>query len=105
MYKFLFSTSRALLSVRSQFGMLEDSARFQLISLLIRETVTCGKSLLASSVVTMEESLDPGCKDKETSNIKSLIQADKVLSAVCLNNSLFAPVCGRLNFCKGKSLC
>lgn len=71
--------------------MLEDGARFQVISLLIRETVTCGKSLLASSVVSMEESSDPSYQGKETSTIKSLIQADKVLSAVSLNNTLFAP--------------
>ncbi|CAM8878100.1 unnamed protein product [Rhodiola kirilowii] len=72
----------ALLSVRSQYGMIEDGARFHVISHLIRETVICGKSLLASSIAGMDESSDPGYSDKETSTIQSLIQADKVLAAI-----------------------
>uniref|UniRef100_A0A7N0VH18 BEACH domain-containing protein B n=1 Tax=Kalanchoe fedtschenkoi TaxID=63787 RepID=A0A7N0VH18_KALFE len=72
----------ALLSVRSQYGMLEDGARFHVVSHLIRETLTCGKCLLALSIVSMDDSSDHGNSVKETSVIHNLIQADKVLSAI-----------------------
>ncbi|KAG7971974.1 hypothetical protein I3843_07G161500 [Carya illinoinensis] len=72
----------ALLAVRSQFGMLNDGARFHVISHLIRETVNCGKSLLATSIVGRDDSLDSGSNSKETGSIHNLIQKDRVLAAV-----------------------
>lgn len=79
--------ARALLFVRSQFGMLDDGARFHVISHLIRETVNFGKSMLASSIMGREESLDSGSNIKETGSIHNLIQRDRVLAAVRLSSS------------------
>lgn len=75
---------RALLSVRSRYGVLDDGARFHVISRLIRETVNCGKSVLATSMVGRDDSSDSGSNSKETGTIESLIQKDRVLSAVSL---------------------
>lgn len=72
----------ALLAVRSQFGMLNDGARFHVISHLIRETVNCGKSLLATSIVGRDDSSDSGSNSKETGSIHNLLQKDRVLAAV-----------------------
>ncbi|XP_062026093.1 BEACH domain-containing protein B isoform X1 [Rosa rugosa] len=72
----------ALLVVRSQFGMLDDGARFHVISHLIRETISFGKSMLASSIMGREDSLDSGSNVKETGSIHNLIQRDRVLAAV-----------------------
>ncbi|XP_050124229.1 BEACH domain-containing protein B-like isoform X1 [Malus sylvestris] len=72
----------ALLVVRSQFGMLDDGARFHVISHLIRETVNFGKSMLATSMMGREDSLDSGNSVKETGSIQNLIQRDRVLAAV-----------------------
>jgi hypothetical protein len=74
---------RALLAVRSQFGMLNEDARFHVISHLIRESVNCGKSLLATSIVGRDD-LDSGSFSKETGLIHNLIQKDRVLAAVSL---------------------
>lgn len=62
--------------------MLNEGARFHVISHLIRETVNCGKSLLATSIVGRDESLDSGSNSKETGSIHNLIQKDRVLAAV-----------------------
>lgn len=35
------------------YGMLDDGARFHLLSHLIRETVNIGKSMLATSIVSL----------------------------------------------------
>ncbi|BFG19464.1 hypothetical protein CerSpe_057380 [Prunus speciosa] len=72
----------ALLVVRSQFGMLDDGARFHVISHLIRETVNFGKSMLATSIMGREDSLDSGNNIKEAGSIHNLIQRDRVLAAV-----------------------
>lgn len=71
----------ALLSVRSQYGMLDDGARFHVISHLIRETVNCGKSILVTSIMGREESSDSG-SSKGGSTLQNIIQKDRVLSAV-----------------------
>ncbi|KAA8528370.1 hypothetical protein F0562_035725 [Nyssa sinensis] len=72
----------ALLIVRSQYGTLDDGARFHVISQLIRETVNCGKSMLATSIVGRDDSSDSGSNPKETGTIHNLIQKDRVLAAV-----------------------
>ncbi|KAM3682516.1 hypothetical protein ACJW31_12G078200 [Castanea mollissima] len=72
----------ALLAVRLQFGMLNEGARFHVISHLIRETVNCGKSLLATSIVGRDDSTDSGSNSKETGSIHNLLQKDRVLAAV-----------------------
>lgn len=75
--------SRALLAVRSQYGMLNDGTRFHVISHLIRETVNCGKSMLASSIMGRDDS-DSGSSVRESGSIQNLIQKDRVLAAVSL---------------------
>ncbi|CAL5383977.1 unnamed protein product [Camellia sinensis] len=72
----------ALLAVRSQYGMQDDGARFHVISHLIRETVNCGKPMLATSIMGRDESSDLGSNPKETGTLQSLIQKDRVHSAV-----------------------
>jgi hypothetical protein len=84
--------SRALLAVRSQFGMLNDGARFHVISHLIRETVNCGKSLLATSIVGRDDSSDSGSNSKETGSIHNLLQKDRVLAAVSLKSCISSVV-------------
>lgn len=71
-----------MLAVRSHYGMLDDGARFHVIAHLIRETVSCGKSMLATSIVGREDSADSSSNTKEGSSIHNLIQKDRVLSAV-----------------------
>ena len=73
--------ARALLAVRSKYGMLNDGARFHVISHLIRETVNCGKSLFALSILGRDDS-DSGSNLKESGSIQNLIQKDRVLAAV-----------------------
>lgn len=72
----------ALLAVRSQFGMLDDGARFHVIAHLIREAVDCGKLMLATSLVGRDDTSDIGSISKETGTIQNLIQKDRVLAAV-----------------------
>lgn len=76
--------SRALLSVRSRYGMLDDGARFHVMSHLIRETVNCGKSMLITSIASRDDSSDGGTNSKEANSIHNLIQKERVLSAVSL---------------------
>ncbi|XP_058069394.1 BEACH domain-containing protein B isoform X3 [Magnolia sinica] len=71
-----------LLIVRSQYGMLDDGARFHVISHLIRETVNCGKSMLATSILGRDDSSDSSNNIKEAGSIDNLIQKDRVLVAV-----------------------
>ncbi|KAK6940249.1 hypothetical protein RJ641_029780 [Dillenia turbinata] len=72
----------SLLAVRSQCGMLDDGARFHVISRLIREAVNSGKSLLATGVAGIDDSSDSGIGLKETGKIQNLVQKDRVLAAV-----------------------
>ncbi|XP_015579782.2 BEACH domain-containing protein B isoform X1 [Ricinus communis] len=71
-----------LLFIRSQYGMLDDGARFHVISHLIRETVNCGKAMLATAIVARDDSSDSGTNSKDTGSIHNLIQKDRVLMAV-----------------------
>ncbi|KAH0695321.1 hypothetical protein KY285_022418 [Solanum tuberosum] len=71
----------ALLAVRSHYGALDDGARFHVIAHIIRETVNCGKLMLATSIVSREDSVESGSSTKEGSTIHNLIQKDRVLSA------------------------
>ncbi|XP_051118042.1 BEACH domain-containing protein B isoform X2 [Andrographis paniculata] len=72
----------ALLAVRSQYGILDGGARFHVISSLIRETISCGKSMLASSVMDGDDLPDLSCSSKEGNSIFNFIQKDRLLSAV-----------------------
>ncbi|KAL4566093.1 hypothetical protein LXL04_030203 [Taraxacum kok-saghyz] len=72
----------ALLAVRSQFGMLDDGARFHVIAHLIREAVDCGKVMLATSIVGRDDLLDSSSVSKESGTIQNLIQKDRVLLAI-----------------------
>ncbi|KAK2659945.1 hypothetical protein Ddye_006478 [Dipteronia dyeriana] len=72
----------ALLAVRSQYGTLDDGSRFHVIAQLIRETVNCGKSILAISIMGRDDSSDSGSNLKETASIQNLIQKDRVLAVV-----------------------
>ncbi|XP_060199082.1 BEACH domain-containing protein B [Lycium barbarum] len=71
----------ALLAVRSHYGALDDGARFHVIAHIIRETVNCGKLMLATSIVSRDDSSESGSNTKEGSTIHNLIQKDRVLSA------------------------
>ncbi|CAL1372181.1 unnamed protein product [Linum trigynum] len=70
-----------LLAIRSQYGKLDDGARFHVISHLIREGLNYGKSLLAASMVNMDTS-DSGGNSKDTNSIHNLFQKERVLAAV-----------------------
>ncbi|KAD4386161.1 hypothetical protein E3N88_26330 [Mikania micrantha] len=72
----------ALLAVRSQFGTLDDGARFHVVAHLIREAVDCGKLMLATSIVGRDDTSDMGSISKEIGTIQNLIQKDRVLAAV-----------------------
>ncbi|KAI3726569.1 hypothetical protein L1987_66367 [Smallanthus sonchifolius] len=72
----------ALLAVRSQFGMLDDGARFHVIAHLIREAVDCGKLMLATNIIGRDDTSDMGSISKETGTIQNLIQKDRLLAAV-----------------------
>lgn len=72
---------RALLAVRSQYGISDDGARIHVISHFIRETVNCCKLVLASSM-SRDDSSDSGSNSKEPSAIHNLIQKDRVAAAV-----------------------
>jgi len=73
---------RFLLTVRSQYGMLDDGARFHVISHLILETVNFGKSMLISSILGREDSFEVSSNAMEAGSIFNLIQKDRVLAAV-----------------------
>lgn len=73
-----------MLAVRSQYGLLDDGARFHVVSHFIRETVNIGKPMLASSLMSSDNSSDPDGNFKETGSIQNIIQKDRVLAAVCL---------------------
>ncbi|XP_038974909.1 BEACH domain-containing protein B isoform X2 [Phoenix dactylifera] len=70
-----------LLAVRSQYGMLDDGARFHVISHLILETVSCGKSMLATSIMGRDDSVEVRSNTKEAGFIFNLIQRDRVFAS------------------------
>lgn len=71
----------SLLAVRYQYGMLDDGTRFHVISHLIRETVSCCKSLLATSMMGRDDSSDLGGVPPDMGAVHNLIQKDRVLVA------------------------
>lgn len=70
------------MKVRSEYGGLDDGARYHIISHLLLETVIIGKSMLATSMLGYE-TVDTGNNNKEESFIVNLLQKERVLSAVC----------------------
>ncbi|XP_068657011.1 BEACH domain-containing protein B [Aristolochia californica] len=72
----------SILTLRSQYGTLDDGARFHVISQLIRETVNCGKSMLATIILGKDDSANSAGNLQEAGTIHSLIQKDRLLSAV-----------------------
>lgn len=83
---------RSLLTARLHYGKLDDGGRFHVISHLIRETVNCGKSMLATGIMGKDDPSDSGSNMKEAGTIHALIQQDRVLAAVCykLRSSVFS---------------
>nr|XP_029116201.1 BEACH domain-containing protein B isoform X4 [Elaeis guineensis] len=71
----------SLLALRSQYGMLDDGARFHVISHLILETVSFGKSMLATSIMGRDDSVEVSSNTKEAGFIYNLIQRDRVLAS------------------------
>ncbi|KAH0452153.1 hypothetical protein IEQ34_019452 [Dendrobium chrysotoxum] len=71
----------SLLAVRSQIAMLDDGARFHVISHLILEIVNYGKSILATSILGRDDSFEVTNNTKEAGFILSLIQRERVLAA------------------------
>ncbi|PWZ18278.1 BEACH domain-containing protein B [Zea mays] len=69
----------SLLIVRSQYGQLDDSARFHVFSHLILETIIYGKSMLVTNILERDDSVD--VNNKETGFILSFIQKNRVLAA------------------------
>ncbi|GFP89566.1 beach domain-containing protein lvsc [Phtheirospermum japonicum] len=72
----------SLLVVRSQYGMLDGGARFHVISSLVRETINCGKSMLATSIMSGDVLSDLGGNSKEGNTVFGFIQKDRLLGAV-----------------------
>ncbi|XP_042508929.1 BEACH domain-containing protein B-like isoform X1 [Macadamia integrifolia] len=70
----------SLLTVRLRYGMMDDGARFHVLSQLIRETVNCGKSMLATGIVGKDDSSDS--VSKQASSIHGLIQKERVLAMI-----------------------
>lgn len=63
--------------------MLDDWARFHVISHLILEIVNYGKSILATSFLGRDDSFEVTNNTKEVGFSLSLIQRDRVFAAVC----------------------
>ncbi|KAL8487834.1 hypothetical protein ACS0TY_024230 [Phlomoides rotata] len=72
----------SLFAVRSQYGKLDGGVRIHVISSLIRETINCGKSMLAMNILGSEDASDFGSKSKEGTSILNFIQKDRLLGAV-----------------------
>ncbi|KAG6608127.1 BEACH domain-containing protein B, partial [Cucurbita argyrosperma subsp. sororia] len=72
----------SLLAVRSQYRTLNTDARIHVISHLIRETVSCCKSILANSMISTDDSSDNGAFLKEAGYIHNLIQIERVTAAI-----------------------
>ncbi|KAJ4757798.1 BEACH domain-containing protein B [Rhynchospora pubera] len=70
----------SLMKVRSNYGGMDDGARYHIISHLLLEIVISGKSMLATSMLG-HETVDTGNNNREESFILSLLQKDRVLSA------------------------
>lgn len=70
----------SLLKVRSQYGELDDGARFHVMSHLILEIVIYGKSMLATSMLGRDDSAEAN-SNRESGFILNLVQKDRVLAA------------------------
>ncbi|RCV22961.1 hypothetical protein SETIT_4G261700v2 [Setaria italica] len=70
----------SLLIVRSQYGQLDDGARFHVCSHLILETIIYGKSMLVTNILGRDDSMEVN-KNKETGFILSFIQKDRIFAA------------------------
>lgn len=68
--------------VRSQYGQLDDGARFHVLSHLILETIMYGKSMLVTNILGRDDSMEIN-NNKEAGFILNFIQKDRVLAAVC----------------------
>ncbi|KAL6873753.1 hypothetical protein ACP4OV_013835 [Aristida adscensionis] len=71
----------SLLVVRSQYGQLDDGARFHVLSHLILETIICGKSMFGTNILGRDDSMEID-GNKETGFILKFIQKDRVLAAI-----------------------
>ncbi|XP_044956208.1 BEACH domain-containing protein B-like isoform X2 [Hordeum vulgare subsp. vulgare] len=69
----------SLLIVRSQYGQLDDGARFHVLSHLILETIIYGKSMLVTNILGRDDSIEVN-SNKEAGFILSFIQKDRVLA-------------------------
>ncbi|XP_042456540.1 BEACH domain-containing protein B isoform X2 [Zingiber officinale] len=70
----------SLVTVRSKYGMLDEGARFHVITHLILEIVSFGKSMLATAILGREDPVEVSSSSKEAGFILSLVQRDRVLS-------------------------
>ncbi|VAI79870.1 BEACH domain-containing protein B-like isoform X1 [Triticum dicoccoides] len=69
----------SLLVVRSQYGQLDDGARFHVLSHLILETIIYGKAMLVTNILGRDDSIEVN-SNKEAGFILSFIQKDRVLA-------------------------
>ncbi|CAL4966889.1 unnamed protein product [Urochloa decumbens] len=70
----------SLLIARSQYGQLDNGARFHVCSHLILETIIYGKSMLVTNILGRDDSTEIN-NNKEARFILSFIQKDRVLAA------------------------
>lgn len=68
--------------MRSQYGQLDDGARFHVLSHLILETIIYGKSMFVTNILGRDDSIEVN-SNKEAGFILSFIQKDRVLATVC----------------------
>ncbi|CAL9114662.1 unnamed protein product [Musa textilis] len=71
----------SLVTMRSKYGMLDDGARFHVITHLILEIVNFGKFMLATSILGRDDPVEVCGSSKEAGFILGLIQRDRVLAA------------------------
>uniref|UniRef100_A0A0E0GD47 BEACH domain-containing protein n=1 Tax=Oryza nivara TaxID=4536 RepID=A0A0E0GD47_ORYNI len=77
----LENASKSLLITRSQYGQLDDGARYHVLSHLILETIICGKSMLVPNILGRDDSMEIGNSNKDTGFILNFVQKDRVLAA------------------------
>uniref|UniRef100_A0A0D9WT97 BEACH domain-containing protein n=1 Tax=Leersia perrieri TaxID=77586 RepID=A0A0D9WT97_9ORYZ len=75
----LENASKSLLIARSQYGQLDDGARYHVLSHLILETIICGKSMLVTHIFGRDDSMEIG-NNKEAGSILNFVQKDRVLA-------------------------
>uniref|UniRef100_A0A0E0E5B8 BEACH domain-containing protein n=1 Tax=Oryza meridionalis TaxID=40149 RepID=A0A0E0E5B8_9ORYZ len=77
----LENASKSLLITRSQYGQLDDGARYHVLSHLILETIICGKSMLVPNILGRDDSMEIGNSNKDAGFILNFVQKDRVLAA------------------------